>query len=352
MSGSRKTAVRRPRKRAQTVRDSAPASPPPDPPAPAAGAPGSVSGAPESGPRPAPFSLTILTPTYNRAGRLPDLYASLLRQADDRVEWLIVDDGSTDGTAALVARWIDAAGLRIRYLAKDNGGKHTAINAGIQTVASRLTMIVDSDDHLTSDAVGLIERYDETYAHRPGLCGFAFTRVAPDGSSLLGGRLPASEVIGSYVDIRINGGLNGDMAEVFYTDCLRAYPFPVFDDERFIAEDVVLIPMGLAHDLVFVDRPIYVCEYLPGGLTRSGRANAIRAPLGAMERARLLMDDRMRWSIRLKGAALFLAYGRFAGRRWADLVVGSGHPWLSMLAVPAGLFLHWAWRRRYGRQPA
>jgi hypothetical protein len=215
----------------------------------------------------------------------------------------------------------------------------------MQTVVSRLTMIVDSDDHLTPDAVGLIERYDETYAHRPGLCGFAFTRIAPDGSSLLGGRLPASEVIGSYVDIRVNGGLNGDMAEVFYTDCLRAYPFPVFQGERFIAEDVVLIPMGLEHDLVFVDRPIYVCEYLPGGLTRGGRSNAIRAPLGAMERARLLMHRRIRWYIRLKGAALFLAYGRLAGRGWRELITISAYPWLCITATPIGVVLHWRWAR-------
>src|SRR6478752_2228821 len=140
-----------------------------------------------------PFSLTVLTPTYDRAARLPALYESLLRQADPRVEWLIVDDGSRDDTADVVAGWIAEGRLPIRYIAKPNGGKHTALNVGIPTITSRLTFIVDSDDWLTDDAVRLIETYDSRYRARSGLAGFSFLRVAPDGSSLLtGGGLPSA----------------------------------------------------------------------------------------------------------------------------------------------------------------
>jgi len=293
-----------------------------------------------------PFSLTVLTPTYDRASRLPALYESLLRQADPRVEWLIVDDGSRDDTAAVVAAWIAEGRLPIRYIAKPNGGKHTALNVGIPTITSRLTFIVDSDDWLTDDAVRLIEAYDDKYRARPGLAGFSFLRVAPDGSSLLSrGGLPAAEFVESYIDCRLNGDLDGDMAEVFYTERLQAFPFPEFPGERFIAEDVVWIRMALTDDLVFIDTPIYVCEYLPGGLTRTGRSMAIRAPLGAMERARLLMVDRCAWRVRLKGAVLYGCYSRFAGLDARTAIHTSGHPWLSLLGYPFGLVLHRGWRR-------
>ena len=46
--------------------------------------------------------LTILTPTYNRAGMLPQLYNSLKKQACKDFEWVIVDDGSTDNTQEVV----------------------------------------------------------------------------------------------------------------------------------------------------------------------------------------------------------------------------------------------------------
>ena len=296
---------------------------------------------------PQAFSLTVLTPTYNRAHRLPALYESLLRQVDPRVEWVIVDDGSRDDTMAVVAGWIADGRLRIRYLAKANGGKHTAINAGLQSITSRLTIIVDSDDELTDDAVTVIEAYDRRYGERSDLCGFSFTRVRPDGGSLLGGRLPADEFVESYIDGKINRHLGGDMAEVFYTDRLLAFPFPEFAEERFIAEDVVLIRMALEYDLVFVNRPIYICEYLPGGLTRTGRPLAIQAPLGAMERAKLLMHERCcRWC-RVKGGLLYIGYGRFAGKGLRELLVGSGHPWLCLVSLPAGILLHQRWKRRY-----
>ena len=43
-------------------------------------------------------TITIITPTYNRADLLPRLYESLVRQTDKDFEWLVVDDGSTDKT--------------------------------------------------------------------------------------------------------------------------------------------------------------------------------------------------------------------------------------------------------------
>lgn len=42
--------------------------------------------------------LTVLTPTYNRCQLLPKLYESLRRQTNQRFQWLVIDDGSTDGT--------------------------------------------------------------------------------------------------------------------------------------------------------------------------------------------------------------------------------------------------------------
>ena len=48
------------------------------------------------------MKLTIFTPTFNRAYTLGDLYASLTRQTSKQFEWVVVDDGSTDKTEAIV----------------------------------------------------------------------------------------------------------------------------------------------------------------------------------------------------------------------------------------------------------
>ena len=58
-------------------------------------------------------TLTIFTPAYNRAHTLERTYKSLYNQSCDDFEWLIVDDGSTDGTRELVESWIQEN--RIKY---------------------------------------------------------------------------------------------------------------------------------------------------------------------------------------------------------------------------------------------
>lgn len=98
--------------------------------------------------------LTVFTPTYNRAHTLPRTYQSLCRQECKDFVWLVVDDGSTDGTADLVRSWQqEANGLEIRYIYKENGGMHTAHNAAYEVIDTELNVCIDSDDCLADGAV-------------------------------------------------------------------------------------------------------------------------------------------------------------------------------------------------------
>ena len=115
--------------------------------------------------------LTILTPTYNRAEELKRLGGSLLAQTSKDFEWLVIDDGSSDETAAVVNDFSSQASFPVRYVKKDNGGKHTAINLGVSMISSGLTFIVDSDDWLTEDAVSTILGAYRLLYRRPGKLG-------------------------------------------------------------------------------------------------------------------------------------------------------------------------------------
>ena len=78
------------------------------------------------------YSVTVFTPTYNRAYILGQLYRSLQRQTCTDFEWLIVDDGSADDTKSLVAAWQEEQNpFPIRYVYQENGGKCRAINRGL-----------------------------------------------------------------------------------------------------------------------------------------------------------------------------------------------------------------------------
>ena len=62
------------------------------------------------------IDITVFTPTYNRASTLPNVFESLLGQTFKRFEWIVVDDGSSDNTDALVKGFVDKADFNIIYL--------------------------------------------------------------------------------------------------------------------------------------------------------------------------------------------------------------------------------------------
>src|SRR5437868_11947619 len=75
--------------------------------------------------------VSVLIPTYNRAHLLPRAIRSVLDQTYRALEVLVVDDGSTDDTRAVVAEFSRADG-RVQYVCRENGGVSAARNTGIQ----------------------------------------------------------------------------------------------------------------------------------------------------------------------------------------------------------------------------
>jgi glycosyltransferase involved in cell wall biosynthesis len=259
--------------------------------------------------------VTIITPAYNRAALLPKLYASLKAQTSRDFDWLVIDDGSTDDTENVVSRMKAEADFTITYVKKKNGGKHTALNLGIATISAELTFIVDSDDYLTPDAVSTIRQFHEKYKSRlesDRICGYSFLRAYSDGT-VNTGEYPVDEALDSFRNQRINNNLLGDKAEVYYTRILKKYPFEVFEGEKFMPEDAVWLKMSGPFNMVHINRVIYTCDYLQGGLTRTGRRMKIFSPYGMMYRSSVYINDKkVAIKPRLKMLLLYLIYERFA----------------------------------------
>jgi glycosyltransferase involved in cell wall biosynthesis len=87
--------------------------------------------------------VSVVVPTYNRAHTLPQSLASLLAQEGVDLEVIVVDDGSTDGTAEMLARTPDP---RVRVLVRPHAGIAAARNAGIAAAAAPYVAFHDSDD--------------------------------------------------------------------------------------------------------------------------------------------------------------------------------------------------------------
>lgn len=250
--------------------------------------------------------VTVITPTYNREKNLKDLYASLCAQTSRHFEWLVVDDGSTDHTEALIKGLAEKADFAVRYIRKENGGKHTALNVGIREIRTPLTFIVDSDDTVLPEGIALIERYYEKYRTEQNLGVLTFLKADVHKGVIL--KMPRDEFVGSYIAERIRTSRPGDMAEVFLTSALKEFPFPEFEGERFLSEDVVWIPLGRKYKTAFINLPIYRCEYLPDGLTRNDKVHKFASPLGSMMRGKMLMTKECGLKSRVRGAIIYGCY--------------------------------------------
>jgi glycosyltransferase involved in cell wall biosynthesis len=99
--------------------------------------------------------LSVIIPAYNTETYLANALDSVLagRTINDGIEVVVVDDGSTDGTAALAQRYVEAYPGMIRLVSQPNDGHGGAINTGLGEVTGRYLKILDSDDWFDSSAL-------------------------------------------------------------------------------------------------------------------------------------------------------------------------------------------------------
>lgn len=213
--------------------------------------------------------ITVFTPTFNRAYIIGKLYDSLVNQTDNNFEWLVVDDGSTDNTEEFFTDLLNKAQpFSIRYFKQKNGGKHRAINFGVKEAEGEIFFIVDSDDRLSADAIEKINLWVSGLDDSRKFAGVAGSRGYNNGNAIGGAGT------GGYADAknterkRLN--LLGDKAEAYFTAVLKKYPFPEFENENFLTEEVVWNRIAAdGYYIRWYSEIIYYTEYLEDGLTRT-----------------------------------------------------------------------------------
>lgn len=255
------------------------------------------------------IKLTYFTPTYNREKLLPNLYDSLLRQTDKNFIWLIIDDGSKDGTEALVSLWQKENKIQIEYIKKENGGKHTAIDLSNEVCKTEFITCIDSDDYLTDDATEILySKFD--------LC------LDDDCCGLLGPKLilnsPKNNVWTStnekvyFYDLDKKLGFIPETTIVLKTEIAKKFHFPVFEDERFVTESVYYQNFFYDYKFVTFDNAIYIAEYQPDGYTQMGMKLFLKNPKGyayaLKQNAYIAIKKRKSFKNKLKKVAIFYGW--------------------------------------------
>lgn len=214
--------------------------------------------------------LTIFTPAYNRADLLPRCYESMKRQTCKNFVWLIVDDGSTDGTRELIEQWMKMDHeFDLQYCYKENGGLHTAYNEAIARIDTPLSVCIDSDDFMPDSAVETIldfwEKFgSDEYAGIVGLDAYL------DGT-IIGDKLPEQKSI-NLIDLLVGKYhiKNGDRTNVVRTELYKRYaPMKVYPGEKNFNPHYMHLQISREYDFLVLNQNLHYVEYQPNGMSNS-----------------------------------------------------------------------------------
>lgn len=281
-------------------------------------------------------SLTVFTTSYNRAYLLPQLYSSLCSQTAKEFIWLIVDDGSTDSTASLVAFWQQAGIVQIQYIYQENQGMHGGHNTAYQNIVTPFNVCIDSDDFMPDDAVALIleqcENLDENFA---GIVGLDANKQGKIIGTVIPEHLTAVKLNELYTVHKVLG----DKKIVYKTAIVKKYPpYPLYENERFVPLDYLYLLIDQDYVLKPVNAVLCVVEYQEDGSSMNMFKQYRKHPNGfAFSRISRIKYGKT-FKERFKNAIHLVSSGLFA--KDLSWLLKSDKPFLIVTAIPFGLLLN------------
>lgn len=277
-----------------------------------------------------PF-LTVFTPTYNRGYTLHLVFNSLLQQSFTDFEWLIVDDGSTDNTAELVEQWQAQADFPVRYIRKENGGKHTAMNQGILAAQGQWLLVFDSDDSCVPEAFrAFYQAYQSIPATEKASFSTITARCMDENGKAVGPEYSAEveDVADAWQQLVLRS--SAERWGINRTLYLQQNLFPEFPGEKFIPESIVWNRLSRKYKTRFINKPLRVFQPLPDGLTASMLKIRVNSPNGT----RLVYEEQAQMGLpflqKLKSLVNYYRFSFHASkypvgwdpRRWPLFILG------------------------------
>jgi glycosyltransferase involved in cell wall biosynthesis len=295
-------------------------------------------------------TFTVLTATFNRAHTLSRVWESLRAQTFRDFEWVVVDDGSSDGTEAIVQGWASQAAFPVVYLRQENKGKHVAMNRGVAASSGAFIAVLDSDDACVPEALA---RFDLHWRSIPPERRNAYYAVVchcmdPEGRRI-GGRFPDAVIDAPGLDSRYRWKAGGEKWGTVRGDLMRAMPFPERPERIYMPESIVWDRMAIDHLARFVNENLRIYHVAPGEGSLGSSGDPARNAWGSMLQHRIALDEHLRYLgaaplMLLAAAAHYIRFSRHAGVSGREQRQALTRPLaraLWWIAAPAG-YAAWA----------
>lgn len=283
--------------------------------------------------------ITVFTPTFNRKDLLKTLYQSLCRQTNRDFIWLIIDDGSSDGTDEVVKSWQKENIINIQYYFKQNGGMHTAHNAAYRLIETELNVCVDSDDAMPPDAIEKTTDFWSSFERKDEVAGILALDFDINQKHIIGGKLPETGTVISCQDIIKKYQSYGDKKFIYKTDVINSVnEYPEFKGEK-------IVPLSYKYWLVDRKMPIVtfneiVClvDYQENGSTNTIKKQYFKSPKGFLAAKKEQMIYPKILKSQVKSAIHYVFFSLLAEEK--NYIKNSPKKLLTLLVLPAG-FLYY-----------
>jgi len=332
------------------------------------------------------FKLSVCTPAHNAADRIPELYKSLQQQTEQRFEWIVVDDGSSDDTAAQVqaitgedpaltpdrnrgaeqdskqnsSKSKDSkkteAPFTVKLLSQKRGGRHTTINRALKSAQGKFFVVLDTDSVPLPEAFErLLEQwYSLPAQERPYFASIVGLTTLPDGK-IDGNRFPSSPFDSNSIEVGTDYGITGRKWGMLHTAVFQDNPYPVFKGEKFVPDELVLNRIGRDRLTRYINEPLLIVQ--PIGQEEAGtttKADSAQAVLSKTERLRKwtsspraaslffneLTSQRVPLSYRIRASANYVRYSMHAGVIPDDIYKQANKKLFAFFMLWPGLFLY------------
>lgn len=203
---------------------------------------------------------TAFTPLYNSRNLIHRVWDSLQAQTFRDFEWVIVDDGSPDDCADLLAEYQAKADFPIRIHRKENGGKHTAWNMGVEMAHGELFVSCDHDDAFIPTTLERFKHWWETIpqSERGSYSGVNVLCTNPQTGKIVGMPFPKSPMVSNNLELEYVYKTIGEKWGVIRTDALRQHPFPRDPALRksYLSESCVWFQLARKYKVLCVNEPL------------------------------------------------------------------------------------------------
>lgn len=217
------------------------------------------------------ISISLITPTFNRAHTLFRLFKSIESQNYTFLEWIIIDDGSTDNTRTVIERIKEQSSIDIRYFYQNNGGKSSAVNMALNYVSYEYVGIIDSDDEIFPDALSNLD--------------FSVTTSPKSAISFIGYCNTVNKIIprGLYSWDELIKLCHFEMWGIHLTSHLKNIDFQPYKDEKFYPEYNVWSEINNLKNAYFTGHILRFYHQDNEGLSSSFIKLAIKNPKGYLD---------------------------------------------------------------------